>query len=45
MEGRLADQLGEVGRHARRLDQVGRAVVEALRGNHQVEQAGEGGIR
>ena len=41
---RVADQLGEVGRHARRLDQVGGADVVPLGGDHQVEQAGQRGI-
>ena len=31
-------------RHARRLDQVGGADVETLRGDHEVEQAGQRGI-
>ena len=44
VERRLADQLGEVGRHARRLDQVGGAGVEALRGVDQREQPGDRGI-
>ena len=44
IERRLADKVGEVGRYARRLDQVGGAVVEALRGVDQSEQADERGI-
>ena len=41
MKGGIADELREVGGHARRLKEVGSAEVVPLGGNHQVKQAGE----